>query len=74
MVVFIELHNKYGVFTSAPLNIESDEEYNKLIETSSSFYKTGAGFEMYLDDGFIVFPPSILSESMLKIKIQENGI
>lgn len=71
MEVYIEITNKYGIFKSDTISL-SVEEYESLLEQSKSFYKSGAGFEMYLPDGFIVLPPSILSESILKIKIQNN--
>lgn len=71
MEVYIEITNKYGVFKSDIITLSADE-YGVLLEQSKSFYKSGAGFEMYLPDGFIVLPPSILSESILKIKINNN--
>lgn len=70
MRVCIEIINKYGSFKSTILEL-GENEYNELILNSKGFYKTGAGFEMFLPNGFIVLPPSILTESLLIINIVE---
>ena len=58
--------NKYGIFTGEVMELTTDQ-YEKMIELSKNFYSTG-GFEMNLEEGgFAIFPPDIVSDSILKI-------
>ena len=57
--------NKFGSFKSSEMAV-NDDEYQTLLDNSKNFYKSGAGFEMFLESGFIL-TPSILNESILII-------
>lgn len=66
MRIIIEIINKFGSFKSSEMAV-NDDEYQTLLDNSKNFYKSGAGFEMFLESGFIVLTPSILNESILII-------
>jgi hypothetical protein len=67
----IVLVNKYGEFVGRKATL-SEESYKGLLEMVKTFYTSG-GFELTLeDDSFVVFPPDIVKESILKVvKIKE---
>jgi hypothetical protein len=66
MLIKIILKNKWSEYESTELEI-SEEQYDIIIEKSKNFYETS--FEMWTDNGFVVFPPDITRESILEIKI-----
>jgi hypothetical protein len=53
----------------------NDEKYLALCEIAKNFYSSG-GFELTLEDGgFIVIPPDVVQQSLLRIqktKIDDN--
>jgi hypothetical protein len=58
--------NKFGEFKGNPVDIDEDTLKN-LIKMSKTFYASG-GFELTCeDDSYIIFPPSIVEESILII-------
>lgn len=64
--VQIEIENSFGKFKSGKSSL-SKENYDQLINMSKKFYITG-GFELECEDGtFIIFPPEIVKNSILKI-------
>lgn len=72
MKVKLILKNELGEFESNLMDCNQDE-YLTMVDMSKSFYSSG--FEMYLEDGFMVVPPEIVRKSILIIKIleKENG-
>lgn len=70
MNIKITIKNNFGEFNSLPINI-NDEEYEEIIEMSKNFYLTG-GYEMQTDEGFLVIPPDIVSQSILLVQIIED--
>ena len=70
MIIQISILNDLGKFQSEAIVVTTDE-YKKLIEVSKGFYVTG--FEMWIDNGFMVFPPEITKKSILTINVIEDG-
>ena len=72
MKVKLILKNELGEFESNLMDINK-EQYQTMTEMSKNFY--GSGFEMYLEDGFMVVAPEMVRKSILIIKIleEENG-
>lgn len=56
-----------GEYKSEEMDV-TEEQFNSLVEMSKSFYMNG-GFEMHLDNGFLVVPPEIIKKSILMIEI-----
>lgn len=66
MEIQLVLENKFGEFKGRRVDI-TEENYAKLVEMVRSFYVNG-GFELTLeDDTFVVFPPEVVKESILKL-------
>ncbi len=72
MKVKLILKNELGEFESNVMDC-TDEQYLTMLDKSQSFYSSG--FEMYLEDGFMVVAPEMVRKSILIIKIlkEENG-
>jgi hypothetical protein len=71
MEIYLELENKFGTFRGKVVDLD-EESYKKLLDMVKVFYMNG-GFELTLEDGtFLVIPPQIVSESILKVKL--NGV
>lgn len=70
MEIQLVLQNKFGEFKGKKVNI-TQENYLKLLEMVKRFYDSG--FELTLeDDSFVVFPPDIVQQSILKVvKIEQ---
>ncbi len=68
MTIQMLLQNELGTFTSEKMEI-SKEQYLELIEISKKFYTEDTGFEMWIDDGFVIVPPEITRKSILTISI-----
>jgi hypothetical protein len=65
MKVRLVLINNFGEFVGKSVSM-SEENYNKLLNMVKNFYNSG--FELNLEDGsFVVFPPEIVSKSILKV-------
>lgn len=70
MEIQIQITTKYGTFLGEVIKVTSDQ-YNVIIEMSKNFYETG--FEMNTEDGgFIIIPPDIVKDSILKINLINN--
>lgn len=66
MEIQLILTNKFGEFKGRKAEL-SEEHYRKLTEMVKTFYVNG-GFELTLeDDSFVVFPPEVVKESILKL-------
>lgn len=70
MVVKMILKNFLGEFVSEAMDITEDQ-YTGLKDVSKKFYLGDVGFEMHLEDGFMVVPPDIVKSSILIIEIIE---
>jgi hypothetical protein len=71
MIVQVQLENRFGTFSGKKVEF-NDDSYKKLLDMVKVFYMDG-GFELTLeDDTFVVFPPDIVKESILKVI--KNGI
>lgn len=67
----IVLSTKYGDFHGKKA-IMGEKQYSGLMEIAKNFYNNG-GFELTLEDGgFIVVPPDVVQQSILRI--QKNKI
>lgn len=62
--------NDLGEFRSEQMTVTS-EQYLGMIEISKNFYSQENGFEMWIDDGFMVISPEIIKKSILSINIVE---
>jgi hypothetical protein len=69
MKVKLILKNELGEFESNVMEVTNDS-YLKLNEGAKSFYSSG--FEMYLEDGFMVVAPEMVHKSILIVKIIEK--
>ncbi len=66
MEIQLILTNKFGEFKGRRAEL-SEENYSKLTEMVKTFYVNG-GFELTLEDeSFVVFPPDVVKESILKL-------
>ena len=72
ITVKLVLVNKYGEFVGKTAKL-NNQNYTYLITMVKTFYVSN-GFELTLeDDTFIVFPPDIVKESILKVvKLSEE--
>jgi hypothetical protein len=70
MIVQMVIKNELGEFHSEKMNITSDQ-YLEMVDISKKFYVDENGFEMWLEDGFMVIPPIITQKSILLINIIE---
>jgi hypothetical protein len=59
--------NEFGTFESSIIDMD-DEVYPEFVEMSKLFWITDTSFSLDTDDGVIVFPPEIISKSILKIE------
>ena len=70
MIIQMSIKNDMGDFFSEKMEV-SKEQYLELIDISKKFYSDDNGFEMWVDDGFMVFPPDIVKKSILCINVLE---
>jgi ribosomal protein S4E len=69
--VQIIITNKFGEFKGKSVRME-EEDVKKLLVMSKNFYSTG-GFELTCEDGsFVVFPPDVVKDSMLRVIIKND--
>jgi hypothetical protein len=66
MTIKMTIRNILGVFESEKMTITT-EQYKTLIEKSKDFYENG--FEMWLENGFMIVAPEIVKQSILSIDI-----
>lgn len=71
MLIQIVLENDLGKYCSEKMSITEDQ-YKELVEVSKNFYVDNSGFEMWIDNGFMVFPPEITKKSILTLNILED--
>jgi len=65
--VQIVILTKYGEFWGKKTTL-SDGKYESLLQIAKNFYSSG-GFELTLEDGgFIVVPPDVVQQSILRIQ------
>lgn len=69
MKVRLVLKNELGSFESNVMDV-TEEGYQKLNEGARGFYSSG--FEMELEDGFMVVAPDMVRKSILIVKITEE--
>jgi hypothetical protein len=62
------IKNTFGEFLSEKMEM-SDTQFDGMIEVSKKFYIDDSGFEMWMEDGFIIIPPDIKKNSILIINI-----
>ncbi len=66
--VQLVVRNRYGEFVGEPATVDK-LQYDELLKMSKNFYAAG-GFELTCnDDSYVIFPPDIVAESVLIIKI-----
>jgi hypothetical protein len=71
MEIQLVLQNKFGEFKGKRVSL-SEENYLKLLEMVKRFYNSG--FELTLEDeSFVVFPPDIVQQSILKVVKIDNS-
>ena len=61
--------NKFGEFESEIMDI-LDDEYSDFVNVSKSFWvinENNLSFRLWLNEGAVIFPPDIISKSILKI-------
>lgn len=66
----MNIKNELGDFYSEEMEVTS-EQYMELVEVSKKFYIEEAGFEMWLENGFMVMSPDLARKSILSINILE---
>lgn len=71
MIIQIILENDMGKYCSEKMDL-TKQQYKELIEVSKNFFSDNSGFELWIDDGFMVFPPEIVKKSILTLKILEE--
>lgn len=70
MKIQMNIKNELGDFYSEEMEVTS-EQYMELVEVSKKFYIEEAGFEMWLENGFMVMSPDLARKSILSINILE---
>jgi hypothetical protein len=66
----MNIKNELGDFYSEKMQVTSDQ-YMELVEVSKKFYIEEAGFEMWLENGFMVMSSDMARRSILSINILE---
>lgn len=70
MKIQMNIKNELGDFYSEKMEVTS-EQYMELVEVSKKFYLEEAGFEMWLESGFMVMSSDMARRSILSINILE---
>jgi hypothetical protein len=70
MIIQMCIKNQLGDFTSEKMDVTEDQ-YKELVDISRSFYSAEKGFEMWLEDGFMVMSPEMAKKSILSLIIIE---
>ena len=70
MIIQMVMKNELGDFFGEKMTVTSDQ-YLGMVEVSKKFYLEENGFEMWMEDGFVVIPPEITRKSILLINIVE---
>jgi len=70
MTIQMNIKNELGDFYSEKMQVTSDQ-YMELVEVSKKFYIEEAGFEMWLENGFMVMSSDMARRSILSINILE---
>ena len=68
MIVRVKIINNLGTYISEEYNV-TEEKYNELVESSKGFWYTEPSFQLWTDNGVVIFPPEIASKSILLIEI-----
>jgi hypothetical protein len=69
MVIVFKLKSELGEFTSEEMTVNEDQ-FNNLVEKSRTFYSSG--YDMWLENGFLVASPEIIKKSILIIEVINN--
>jgi hypothetical protein len=64
----MKITNELGSYNSEVLEV-TEEQYNKLVDDSKSFWFTEPSFYMWTENGVVIIPPEIASKSILLIEI-----
>lgn len=70
MIIQMCIKNKLGEFISEQMDVTEDQ-YKNLVDISRNFYSVEGGFEMWLENGFMVMSPEMAKKSILSINILE---
>jgi hypothetical protein len=70
MIVQLCIKNKLGDFFGEKMNL-NEEEYKKLVNGFKNFYTIESGFELWMEDGFMIMSPEMARKSILSINIIE---
>lgn len=66
MIIRFKLKNELGEYLSEKVEVTVDQ-YKNIVEMSKAFYNSG--YDMYIENGFIVVPPDMVKKSILIIEI-----
>ena len=66
-IVRLVVINSFGTFQSEIMNV-SNEQFIEMVEMSKSFWITDTSFNIWTDNGAVIFPPDIIRQSILIIK------
>jgi len=66
MIVKIKLITEFGSFVSIPIDINGEDQYQKLLEASKNYYL--GGYEMFTENGHFIASPDIVKKSILLIE------
>lgn len=70
MQVQFILLTEFGDFTSMPIPIEGEDEFNEILERSKNYWNDE--FEFFQEDGgYVIFTPELMKKSILKINKYE---
>ena len=70
MIINTVIYHAYGKFISEDMCV-NEEQYNAILEMSKTFW-TQDGLNIYTEKGLVVFPPNLLQDCILEIKIKNN--
>ena len=63
----MKIVNTLGTYQSEMMEV-SEEQFSELVEMSKVFWITDTSFSMWTDNGAVIFPPEIVSKSILIIE------
>jgi hypothetical protein len=70
MQVQFILITEFGDFTSIPMPIIGDDEFNEILDKSKNYWADE--FEFFTEDGgYVIFTPELMKKSILKINRYE---
>jgi len=63
----MKIVNFLGTYQSEMMEV-TEEQFSELVEMSKVFWVTDTSFSMWTDNGAVIFPPEIVSKSILIIE------